>query len=69
MRLIKELKIKETIVKFENKIYKRRKAEGEPHVWYISAGLEVNRKEYFWVVTRPDKSRDLESFYQLNGFN
>jgi hypothetical protein len=69
MRLIKELKIKETIVKFENKIYKRRKVEGEPQIWYISAGLEVNRKEYFWVVTRPDKSRDLESFYQLNGFN
>lgn len=69
MKAIKDQKIRETVLKHKNKIYKRRKVEGEPHVWYISAGLEVNRKEHFWVETIPDTSQELENLFQLRGFN
>ncbi len=69
MRLIKDSKIKETIIKYENRIYKRRCVDDTTPMWYISAGVEVNRDEYFWVETPLDKSRDLEILFHLSGLN
>ncbi len=62
MRVIKDEKIRETMVKSKGKVYLRREVDGLVS-WKVSAGLDVTRQENFWVHMMGDEGIDLEAVF------